>query len=210
MTAIVQAIPVGARLFDTIGALTVATLRAMKDAGGDGVIAYLRGNLVADAIENAFGLGMGIVPVNFSHAPGWVPSADLGTKDGELSVEALVALQIPMVGLSDWCDVEGCGVDPTAYARAWCAQVGGDGAGRVASSYEGAGALLTGVQWYELPFRGYWRSGSRAIPEPTCGFQLDQVYPLDQPLPGAPILVDYDFARRDFFGRAPTWLRAKP
>jgi hypothetical protein len=207
MTIIIEAIPVGARLFDTVAALTPTVLRGLKDEGGDGVIAYLRGNATAEAIANAHGLDLGVVLVNFSHAVGWIPTAALGAQDAEESVDAITALGVPTSGLDDWCDVEGCGGDPTVYAAAWCSRVSADGAGRVPKSYEGAGALLTGPQWYQLPFKGYWRSGSRAIPEPTCGFQLDQVYPLDQSVGGT--LVDFDFARRDFFGRAPTWLKAK-
>lgn len=204
---VVTAIPVGTRLVDTVAAYSVAALRAYKDAGAEGIIGYLGGNLTPDAIENALGLDMGVVPVNFSHAEGWTPTADLGALDAQASVRRLFALGVPLKGLDDWCDVEGCGGDPTAYCAAWCANVTSDGAGRNPGEYVGAGALLSGHQHYLLPFKGYWHSCSRAIPEPDCGFKMFQLYPPNQNVVGA-AQVDWDFVARDFQGRAPTWLKA--
>lgn len=205
---VVQPIPVRTRLVDTIGPLTVATLRAYKDEGAEGIIGYLGGNLTAEAIESALGYGMGIVPVNYSRREGWLPSAELGAADATNSVRRLSLLGVPLKGLDDWCDIEGCGGDPTAYCEAWCGIVAGDGAGRVPKEYVGAGALLSGHAHYLLPFKGYWHSCSRAIPEPDCGFQMFQLYPPDQPVAGAST-VDWDFVARDFLGRAPTWLKAQ-
>ena len=79
-----------------------------------------------------------------------------------------------------------------------------DGAGRVPGGYVGAGSLLSGHQWYELPFLGYWHSCSMAIPEPDCGFQLIQAYPPNQAYGGT--TVDFNMALRDFRNRSPTWL----
>lgn len=209
----VQPIPVRTRLVDTIAVYSAATLRALKDAGAEGIIGYLGGNLTPDAIENALALDLGIVPVNYSHVEGWLPSADLGAADATNSVKRLFALGVPIAGLDDWCDVEGCGGDPTSYCSSWCSIVAGDGAGRVPGEYIGAGAMLTGRAHYLLPFRGYWHSCSRSIPEPDCGFKMFQVYPPNQTVAlvgGGSVEVDWDFVGRDFQGRAPTWLKAKP
>lgn len=207
MSMIVAAIPVGARLIDTEEALGPTALASLRDEHVDGIIAYLGGNLTPELIKNAHGLGMGVVPVNFSHGQGWLPSSALGAADAENSVRRLAALGIPLKGLDDWCDIEGCGGDPTSYCVAWCERVLGDGAGRVPGEYVGAGALLSGHQHYMLPFEGYWHSCSRAIPEPDCGFKMYQLFPPDQITKGR-LQVDYDFASRDFKGRAPTWVIA--
>ena len=201
---IVAPIPVSSRLADTIAVLTPSALADLQAHGIDGVIAYLGHNLTAALVDACAAAHMGLVPVNVSRGEGWIPTAALGTADARASVAALTALGVPVAGLDDWCDVEGCGADPTAYARAWCAElvVGGDG--RRPKAYVGAGALLGGHAWYALPFVGYWHSCSAQIPEPDCGFQLDQIYPPNQ-MCGS-VQIDYNFARRDFHGRAPTWL----
>jgi hypothetical protein len=201
---IVAPIPMAARLVDTDEPLTPTDLAAFKDAGIDGIVAYLGGNLSSELVANANALKMGIVPVNFSHAPGWLPSADLGTADAERSVRLLAGLGVPLQGLDDWCDIEGCGGEPTAYCTSWCQTVLGDGAGRVPNEYIGEGSQLTGHQSYLLPFLGYWKGGSAGIEEPDCGWKMVQLYPLDQTLAGK--RVDYDFVQRDFKERAPTWL----
>jgi hypothetical protein len=202
---VVQSIPVGARLFDTVAPLSLAELQALKAAGCEGLILYLGGNLTSATLADATGIGLGVAPVNFSRKEGWIPSATLGTSDAQASIANLSALHIPVRGLDDWCDIEGCGANPTSYCEAWCAEVLGDGAGRVAGEYIGAGALLAGHQHYLLPFEGYWHSCSSQIPEPDCGFKLFQLFPPDQKVSG--IEIDFNFACRDFRGRAPTWVK---
>lgn len=206
MSLIVQPIPVAARLVDTIARLTPTQLREMHDAGVDGVIAYLGRNLDTELLANAGALGMGVVPVNESRAPGWIPTADMGASDAAASAARMAALGVPMDGLDDWCDVEGCGGDPSAYCAEWCATLTHDGSGRVPKAYVGAGSLLTAERWYLMRFRGYWHSCSASIPEPKCGFQMVQLFPPNQPLAGT--TVDYDVACRDYLSRAPTWARA--
>lgn len=199
---IVQPIPVGTRLIDTVADMGPSALAAARDCGAEGIIAYLGGNLTRDLIANAFALRLGIVPVNFSRGNAWAPSAQLGELDATTSTKRLVDLGVPTVGLYDWIDLEGCGSDPTAYLNA-CGRIVAD-QGRKAGLYVGSGGLLSGAQLYALPaFTGYWRSLSRGIPEPQCGFMLSQVYP--STMCGG-TLVDFDFAARDFEGRAATWL----
>ena len=201
---IVAPIPVRTWLVDTVAALTLQNLTDFKTDGCGGVIAYLGGNLTKQLIADAHSLDLGIVPVNYSHKEGWMPTAALGAQDAKQSADHMSALGIPMLGLDDWCDIEGCGGVPTAYCEAWCAALAADGAGRVPGEYVGAGSLLGGHAHYMLPFKGYWHSCSAAIPEPDCGFKMFQIYPPNQMLAG--VEVDYDFVARDFRGRAPTWV----
>ena len=199
---IVSPIPVGTKLIDTVATLPLATLRAMGELGVRGVIAYLGGNLTPQLVGDCERAGFGVVPVNFSHAPGWIPSAQLGESDARNSTNHLSLLGIPTEGLYDWCDLEGAGGDPTTYLHAYSAIVADQG--RKAGLYVGAGGLLSGAQLYALPgFTGYWRSQSRGIPEPQCGFVLDQLYPS---VKCAGTLVDYDYAQQDFEGRSATWV----
>lgn len=206
----VAAIPVGARLVDTVGPLDRSHCAQLYAGGIEGIIAYLRGNLTPQLVDDATSEGLAVAPVNFSRASGWLPSSQLGELDARRSVEAMVALSLPVRGLHDWCDVEDVGADPTAYLRAWCAALSADGAGRLAGEYIGSGTLLGGHAHYLLPFVGYWRGQSREIPEPDCGFMLDQAYPETAALPRGgtlPFAVDYNQARHDFKGRAPTWIK---
>ena len=202
---IVSAIPIGARLVDTTAGLTLAELKAMRAGGIEGLIAYLGGNLTPQLLEDALSADLGVCPVNFSRGELWMPTATLGKQDAAVSLTHLAALKCPVAGLVDWCDLEGSGGNPTSYLDAWSEELLGDGAQRVAGLYVGAGGLLTGVQLYALPgFTRYWRSLSN-VPEPDCGFVLNQLYPTTA-FNGTP--VDYDFAQLDYRGRAATWLVA--
>lgn len=202
MTWTVRPIPVGTKLVDTTTELTPPRLNSLRAQGVEGVIAYLGGNLTPALLSACEVACIGVVPVNFSREPGWPPSVQLGESDAQNSVRRLSALGVPTEGLYDWCDLEGAGGDPTGYLNAWAAIVA-DG-GRKAGLYVGAGGLLTGPELYALPgFTGYWRSLSRGIPEPQCGFMLSQLYPTTT---CAGVEVDYDFACHDFEGRSATWL----
>lgn len=200
MGLIVAPVPVGARLVDSVG-LTPALITKLAPYV-DGFIAYLGVNFTDAAIAAASAAGKGMIPVNESRDTDWIPSAALGAQDADVSVMRLRALQVPFAGLYDWIDVEGCGANPTAYIDA--AAAGIVSATRKAGGYVGAGALLSGAQWYARPnLTGYWHSLSRGIPEPQCGFQLVQLYDTTS-LEG--LDVDYNFAQRDFNGRQATWL----
>jgi hypothetical protein len=202
---IIAPIPIRSLLIDTIGELSIPNLTAARNSGAEGVIAYLGGNLTAQAVANCFGMNLGLVPVNYSRADGWIPTADLGTEDARKSVASLSALGLPMLGLDDWCDVEGCGADPTAYCEAWWNIVAHDGAGRNGKMYVGAGTLLGGPQLYDLPFTGYWRSGSQ-VSEPGCGVQMVQLFPFDRQLSSG-IQVDWNVTQWDKKNRAPNWIK---
>ena len=205
MSLVVAPIPVGSRLIDTVANLDdLAKMQELVAQGVDGFIAYLGGNLTPKLLANAEQLRKGVVPVNFSRGDPWTPSEQLGELDGNASMKRLAGLGVPTVGLYDWLDLEGCSADPTSYLNRAAALIATQG--RKAGLYVGAGGLLNGAQLYALPqITGYWRSLSRGIPEPQCGFMLSQLYPST---PCAGELVDFDFAQHDFESRAATWLIA--
>lgn len=204
MTWTVAPIPVGTRLVDTVAAYTTEFLDALVAAKVDGPIMYLGGNATPSAIAGAHARGMGVVFVNFSHKEGWLPSVQLGQSDAAQSVRLLTTLGVPTEGLVDWCDLEGCGGDPTGYLDAWCATVAQQG--RIAGLYVGAGGLLSAQQLYALPFTRYWQSESE-VPAPACGFCQWQLYSHPQSTVGG-VPVDFDFAGEDKRGRFATWLVA--
>jgi len=206
---IVAPVPAGTKLADTIAPLDIPTLKAFLADGIRGVIAYLNGNLTEQLLTNCMSLGMGVIPVNFSHQSGWIPTATLGAQDGAASLRALKALGVPLVGLNDWIDIEGCGADPTLYIDSYAQTITGNASGIVPGEYVGAGGLLNAQKLYALPgVHAYWHSCSQGIPEPECGFVMVQLPPPNIIVPGTRTEVDYDFACRDFRGRAPTWLVA--
>lgn len=194
-------IPVGSRLVDSVSC-NPTHVAGLKAAGVDGLIAYLGGNLTAELLSAAHGEGMGVVPVNFSRGVGWVPSPGEGQVDAKTTLNRLFALAIPLVGLVDWCDLEGCGADPTGYLDEWGMVVEAEQV--IAGLYLGSGCLLTPAQAYALPhFHRYWHALSRGIPEPACGFVLGQLFPTTA---CAGVSVDFDFAQHDFQGRTATWV----
>lgn len=198
---IVQEIPVGARLIDSVG-LRPEHIANLGNV--DGIIAYLGGDLTPELVAAALEAKKGVVPVNYSRSEGWSPSAALGHADAATSLKQLDALCLPVVGLVDWCDLEGCGDDPTTYLDAWSEDV--TATQRIGGLYVGAGGLLTGVQLYQLPhFSRYWHSLSRGIPEPSCGYVLGQLYPT---VIAGGLELDFDFAQKDFLGRAASWVVA--
>jgi hypothetical protein len=203
---IVAPIPIGAKIVDTTENLTAADLAAFKADGIDGICAYLGGNLTQALLSEAENQQLGVSPVNYSRVDPWTPTAALGISDATTSVARLTALKVPLVTLVDWCDLEGAASDPTAYLNAWSTQLLSYKNGLIAGLYVGAGGLLNGEQLYALPgFTRYWRSLSN-VPEPQCGFVLNQVYPTTS---FAGVSVDYDYAQLDYNGRSATWLQAK-
>lgn len=208
MSVIVSPVPSGSRLFDSICELTPTQLRAFKDVGADGVIAYLGLNLTKDVCANAFALGLGVVPVSPSRADGWIPTADLGVQDGATvlrqlqELAATVAGGLPLQGMVDWADVEGCGADPTSYIDSRSSTILAPKL-LEAGMYVGAGALLSAKALYALPqVTRYWRSCSD-VPEPLCAWCLEQCRPGN--LKRAGTLVDINFAETDLRGRSATW-----
>jgi len=190
---------------DTV--LDSSSAPALKAAGLFFVVRYL-GSLSAAELSTILAAGLAVQLVTFSRAPGWTPSAELGTQDGATDVQQLATLSVPQ-GVTVWIDLEG--VNPAtpnaaaavmAYVEARAAAL--VAAGYVAGLYVGAGSLLTGASLYKLTgVTRYWQAFNQGIPEvATCGYCQEQLYPPDQTISG--IEVDYDVVSSDYLGRYPT------
>ncbi len=196
-------IPVGSRLFDTIAEYTPTNMRAMADAGADGFFFYLGGNATADAIANAHAMGKGACIVSYSRKEGWIPSEALGEADATTALLRYRKLGVPLDGLVDDCDLEGCGADPTGYVTKRTAVLVGAEPRIIPGGYVGAETRLTGAQLYALPFQRYHRSCSK-VEEPACSWSMIQLYPPNQMRGG--VEVDINFACQDFRGRSWSWV----
>jgi len=201
----VAPIPVGARLVDCVTILTPATALALKAQGVDGVIRYYEtlGPAEVDAIMAA---NLGLCPVGYSRRPGWVPKPGDGVADATGMLAKLTALALPLGGLHQWCDLEGC-AGSLDQASAFLEEhsktiVLAGGRGGV---YVGAEQPLGAKALYDVVHvTAYWRSQSADIPEPRCGWVMVQLYPTTT---CGGVSVDFDFAQQDYEGRRASWLR---
>ena len=76
---------VGARGLDTVTTLDAAVASRLKSASFDFAVRYLGGIDVAEATA-ILDAALGLQVVTYSAAPGWSPSASLGTQDGQTDV----------------------------------------------------------------------------------------------------------------------------
>lgn len=197
-------VPCGSYGIDCATILTAASAAGLRAASIDFVARYL-GQITPDELAIILAAGLGLELVTFSRAPGWSPSAALGTADGDTDVARLRTLGVP-AGMVVWIDLEGSGGDATSTA-AWVNARAAVlvAAGFVAGLYVGAGCVLDAAELYALPqVTRYWRAFNLGIPEPACGFCQFQLFPPDQMLAG--VRVDLDFTQEDYMRRAPTML----
>jgi hypothetical protein len=199
-------VPVGSIGFDCVTTLDSTSAARMKGVGFDFAVRYLGGVSVSE-MGDILGAGLGLELVTYSRAPGWTPSAALGSQDGAQDVAQLHALGVG-AGMVVWIDLEGSGGDMSATTE-WInarsqALVA---AGYIAGVYVGSGCVLDGAQLYALPHVSrYWRAFNEGIPVPSCGFCQMQLYPPDQTVEG--IEIDHDATQQDYSGRVPTMLVA--
>ena len=197
-TAFVRALGV-----DTIATLSSTNAAAFKNSGYSFVVRYL-GSLSSAELDNILNSGLALMPVSYSRAGGWVPSAALGTSDGLNMVKDLKALGLP-TGITVWCDLEGMGGvanDTIIYAEAWGACVGA--AGYIPGVYVGAGIPLNSAQLYALNnIHAYWHSCSVVPDVNSCSYMMIQLNPPNQIVDG--VEVDIDVIQHDHSGRFPVW-----
>jgi hypothetical protein len=203
----VTAVPVGSKGFDTVTVLTAGSAAALKAAGANFVVRYL-GGITPSELSEIVSTGLGCQLVTYSRAPGWLPTAAMGTSDGTNDVAQLQALGVPGGALL-WIDLEGSGgdaADTAAWVTARAAEI--VAAGYIAGLYVGSGCVLNGTQLYDLvDITRYWRAFNSGLPEPLpCGYCQFQLYPPNQPVAG--VEIDYDYSAFDYEGRAPTMLTA--
>lgn len=197
---VVQPAPFPALGFDTDTPLTVASATGLKAAGMRFCLRYL-GSVTAAELAIILNAGLLFMPVTFSRAPGWIPTAAMGTSDGQLDVQHLHSAGIPQ-GCTVWIDLEGCAGSATAVsawvnARAAVIRAAGYDVGL----YVGAGDVLNGQQLYALAqIDRYWKSLSDVpTPEP-CGFSMLQLW---KTITLAGTLVDIDCIQYDYRDRLP-------
>jgi hypothetical protein len=204
---IVQPIPVGARLADTITVLTDTTCKALKAAGMDGVVRYWE-TLTPAEVQNILDASLGLSVCGYSRAPGWVPSAALGTQDGydELAKAQALFGQV-MEDMDLWIDLEGC-AGPSEATSEYLQAAGAALTSHLARAgvYVGddPGGLDGPGLYAPAAITGYWRSPS-IVPEPACGYSRSQLWPT---VFRGGVSVDIDFCGSDRRGRVGTWIVA--
>jgi len=202
-------------IIDTVSELTAAGLVALRDhplTPVRGIACYIPSLTPAkrDMIHYA---GLGIVPVTYSRAPGWQPSQNEGSVDGQQDVLKLQSLDCP-AGVTVFTDLEGVDLklasqntSDWANARAAAQRAAGFDPGL----YVGADQPLNGSQLDALIVDRYWQGLSRLtapggplgfVLEPIGGWNLRQL-PRTMTLAG--IAVDVNASSYDYRGRLITW-----
>ena len=198
--------PPGARGADMVSTLTPAHATALRNAGLSYVVRYL-GGLSAPEMQDILASGLGLQLVTYSRAPGWRPTAEMGSADGALDVLRLGELGVAE-GMLVWIDLEGAHSGSVTDVARWldarsrCLV----DAGYLAGVYVGDSCVLNGAELYARPHvTRYWRAFNSGIPEPQCGWCQLQSQP-NTMLAG--VLVDHDVAQADNDGRLPLMLTA--
>lgn len=196
---ITQVAPFPALGVDCITVLNATSAAALKAAGMRFAIRYL-GSITPIELAEILGAGLVFMPVTFSRAPGWVPTAAMGTSDGQTDVQHIKALGLPS-GCTVWIDLEGAigsasTVSAWVNARAQVIRLSGYDVGL----YVGYGSVLDSAQLYALAeVDRYWKSLSD-VPTPTCGFSMMQLW---KTTVVAGVSVDVDCIQYDYNDRLP-------
>lgn len=212
MIALVEAVPVGTRLVDSLGFSLRGTrvqAQALRGAGVEGFIGYL-GAMTEPRLDDVLATGMGFMPVTFAG------EYDDGAKD---EITQLRALGVP-AGVTVWLDLEGMKafrtpvVELATKINAWAVAIL-DG-GWQPGLYVGAPQPFTSAELYALKVVRYWWGLGRCsdrhgqLAEPACGWSMIQQFHGERSgllWRGTGILVDSNSSQKDYRGRAPTWMR---
>ena len=207
-------IPVGAVGIDFLGPPSQAELAAIASytlpgtrTGFTFAVRYLE-NLTLTERDAWLAADMGLVLVGESRAPGWVPSAGVGSADGMREVQRARSLGVPPA-TQLWCDLET--PDPahtyamlSDYAHAQCDIINRSGC--VPSAYIGSGLNASPQELLSLPYLGYWHSLSE-VQNVVIGFEMVQLYPtMTLVLSTGHRDVDLDVVGQDKRGRQPTMI----
>jgi hypothetical protein len=201
MIGVARHAPLFTKVVDRLAPISHEFASALKAAGYDAVGRYLE-NLAPYERDGLFSAGLGILPL--SEAPG--PSAPFSDALGRSRAMGLLQktdlLGIPP-GVHLMIDLEGQHgslTDLTAYDVAISSELARPG--YIPLAYVGAGQLLNSEELFALPdVHLYWRGGSRGIPEPSCGFAMWQIPPLEATV--SLQIVDVSVTGADFRGRQP-------
>jgi len=146
---VIKPAPFPAFGFDCVTVMTAARATALKAAGMTFAIRYL-GSVTASELAIIMAAGLMFMPVTFSRAPGWIPTAAMGTSDGNTDVQHLKSVGVPE-GCTVWIDLEGTAGSAQAVA-AWVNARAAviKAAGYDVGLYVGSGDVLNGQQLYAL------------------------------------------------------------
>lgn len=194
--------------------LTAANCSAIKAQGYSFCLRYVaRGTTLAAhdlspaEANRILSAGLALMPVQHVALPGWSPSAGLGATNGQHAATHVSNIGFPS-GVNVWLDLEGIKPSSTHasvidYCNAWFAEV--SGAGFVAGVYVGAGAILTGDEFFwRLQTQHYWKSGSTVPAIPQRGYQMIQKIIKNDKVDG--VEIDRNLTQNDAFGDAVQWL----
>lgn len=172
----------GTRGFDTDTVLTSDSAGAFASEGFRFAIRYLtrdgpeqESDLTSQEALAILQAGLALMAVQHVAAAGWVPSAELGLKQGHWTAVNAASVGLPP-GVSIWLDLEGV-ADGTpaaaimAYCDCWYEVV--SAAGYLPGLYIGAEAGLDANQLSATRFDYFWESGSD-VPVPEQGYCMVQ------------------------------------
>jgi hypothetical protein len=197
---VVMPAPFPALGFDCITTLDAVRAASLKEAGMSFAIRYL-GSVTAAEIETILKADLCFMPVTYSRAPGWAPSAALGNSDGVIDVSHLLSAGVPK-GTTVWIDLEGAAgtaADVSGWVNARAAVMRKEGYD--VGLYVGSDSVLDPGQLYALvQIDRYWKSLSDVPTPSTCGFCMMQ---LRNTTTIAGTEVDVDVIQYDYLNRLP-------
>jgi hypothetical protein len=127
-----------------------------------------QGDLTKEEVYAILEAGLGLMPVQHVREPGWIPTAALGLRDGNVArVQAYLCGFLPHCTV--WLDLEGVDqkvskADVVAYTVAWANSV--RAWGYHPGLYVGAQSRLDQEDLTKsMPYRYFWRSISASAPQ---------------------------------------------
>lgn len=183
---VAQEVPDGSLVVDCYQPLNLAACLQLAALGMRACLRYIDNLTAREAEWITEDAKMGLLFVRSCRAGGWLPTAIMGTSDGQQIAHAIAVLGCPK-GVSGIIDHEGPGgsvVDEALYLNAAYEALAGY---CLPAVYVGAGTRLTADQlWHSLKMTRYMKSGSNVPDVAVRGYCVVQEPPLDRELPGLP------------------------
>jgi hypothetical protein len=212
MPLVVEPVPADSLLFDASQKLSRLELQALFDAGFRGGLRTLGlgGPAPIDIdgveLELFMSVGLGIMLYQRSRNKGWVPSAALGQRDGQIACQLAQAAGY-LQGAHLWSDNEGVNLSSGASAVLVYANTKFDvcaGEGSPQGEYIGYDVPLTSGELYHgLKASAYWRSFSNVPDVERRGYMMKQL--VETTVSG--VDVDISVSSKDRLGGQPRWMR---
>ena len=191
--------PLFTKMVDSFSPISATSALLLKNTGVGAVGRYLE-NLTTVERDRLFAAGLGILLL--SEAPVVPLTQAFGLDRADKLLEYASVLDVPDGAhlMLDFEAQHGEHADVISYSVALSSDIARHG--YVPLAYVGAGQLLSGSELYSLPdVHLYWRGGSLDMPEPSCGFAIWQVPPLEQTIAGSN--VDMSITGADLKDRRP-------